>query len=92
MNLQYFAGKYIWWQPPTVVANDPHRNIAQVMDLGTFEDVRTLEAQVGIDAFKQTLIDARPGEFSERSWHYWHLTLGLAEIASVPPMPMRRFD
>ena len=70
MNLQYFAGKYIWWQKPTAVTDDPHRIIAQVMNLGTFEDVRALEAKVGTEVFKQALINAKPGEFSERSWNY----------------------
>jgi hypothetical protein len=91
MDLQYFARKYVWWQEPGTALDDPHRIIAQVMNLGTFEDVRKLRHDVGDATFKQALREARPGEFSESSWHHWHLVLGEAEVNSIPPMPMHRF-
>lgn len=91
MNLLYFARKYIWWRPPEVTVKDRHRVIAQVMNLGTFEDVQALRQQVGEMEFKQVLREARPGEFSERSWNYWHLILGLSQPHAVPPLPVRRF-
>jgi hypothetical protein len=91
MDLTYFARKYIWWQPSEAAITSPHRVIAQVMNIGTFEDARALLRQVGKAAFTIALRDARPGEFSERSWHYWHLVLGVTRIDSIPPMPVRRF-
>lgn len=91
MDLLYFARKYIWWQAPEAAIADRHRIIAQVMNLGTFEDVKALRQQVGESEYKQALREARPGEFSERSWHYWHLILGLAQPHTVPPVPVRRF-
>lgn len=91
MDLLYFARKYIWWQPAEMAVNDRHRIIAQVMNLGTFEDVQALRQRMGESEFKRVLREARPGEFSERSWHYWHLTLGLAQLNAVPPLPVRRF-
>lgn len=92
MDLLYFAHKYIWWQPAETVVKDRHRVIAQVMNLGTFEDVQALRKQIGDAEFKQALQEARPGEFSERSWHYWHLILGVARLDAVPSMPARRFS
>ena len=91
MDLTYFARKYIWWQAPDTAIRSPHRVISQVMNLGTFEDVQALLQEVGEAEFKQTLREARPGEFSERAWHYWHLVLGVAQPDTIPPMPVRRF-
>jgi len=91
MDLSYFARKYIWWQAPDTAIRSPHRIISQVMNLGTFEDVQALLQEVGETQFKQTLREARPGEFSERSWHYWHLVLGVTQPDAIPPMPVRRF-
>ncbi len=89
MDLTNFARKYVWWQEPECAVTDPHRVIAQVMDIGTFEDVRALLERVGPAEFEAALRDARPGEFSERSWHYWHLVLGVTQLDSIPPLPIR---
>jgi hypothetical protein len=91
MDLSYFARKYIWWQTPETPVASPHRVIAQVMNIGTFDDAQALLRQVGEAEFKETLREARPGEFSERSWHYWHLVLGVTQPDTIPPMPVRRF-
>jgi hypothetical protein len=91
MDLTYYARKYIWWEAPETAVAKPHRIIAQVMNLGTFEDVRALLREVGEVEFERALMEARPGEFSERSWHYWHLVLGVTRLDSIPPMPVRRF-
>jgi hypothetical protein len=91
MDLMYFACKYIWWQAPDTAITNPHRVISQAMNLGTFEDVQALLQEVGEAEFKQTLREARPGEFSERSWNYWHLVLGVTQPDTIPPMPVRRF-
>ncbi|HET6628712.1 MAG TPA: hypothetical protein VFG91_02940 [Woeseiaceae bacterium] len=91
MDLLYFARKYIWWEPPEIAVQDRHRVIAQVMNLGTFEDARSLLRQAGEMELKQALREARPGEFSARSWNYWHLILGVSPLQAVPPLPVRRF-
>jgi hypothetical protein len=91
MDLTYYARKYIWWEAPENAVTTPHRIIAQVMNLGTFEDAQALLRAVGEAEFRQALIAARPGEFSERSWHYWHLVLGVTQLDAIPPMPVRRF-
>ena len=91
MDLTHFAGKYIWWMTPQEAAADPHRVIAQVMNIGTFEDATALRALVGDEQLKQAVLEARPGEFSERSWHYWHKVLGVCRFDKLPPLPVRRF-
>jgi hypothetical protein len=90
MDLAPLARKYIWWQSPETALRDRHRVIAQVMNLGTYPDVQGLRAALGDDELRRVLREARAGEFSERSWHYWHLVLELARLHSIPPMPTRK--
>ena len=84
------ARRYIWWQAPEDAVRTPHRLIAQVMNLGTLEDIVVLRDLVDDDALLQVLAEAGPGEFSERSWHFWHQVLGENPV-EVPPLPQRHF-
>jgi len=87
------ATHYIWWEKPTVAIRRPPRVIAQVMNIGDFDDVQRLLDVMGKDAFREALTQAEPGWFNERSWTYWCYRLGLAAPgAKVPPMPRRSFD
>jgi len=70
--LKVFARKYIWWKTPEDAIDFPQRVIAQVMIIGEYEDVQKLVSQVGEAKLKETLISAQAGQFSEKSWHYWH--------------------
>ena len=91
MDLTSLARKYIWWQPPKTAVRDQHRLVAQLMNIGTHADVEVLRAALGDDEFKRALKEARAGEFSDRSWHYWHLVLGISKPHAVPPLPRRKF-
>jgi hypothetical protein len=86
------AAKYVWWEPPAEAVKRPRRVIAQVMNLGDFDDVRTLLGVAGKKALQSVLRAAEPGWFNARSWHYWHYALGLNKPNQpVPPMPAREF-
>ena len=85
------AAKYIWWQVPEEAAARPLRVMAQVMDLGTYEDVRKLEKSAGEQTLAEVVRQAEPGWFSPRSWHFWHHRLGLVGSGRVPDLPVRRF-
>lgn len=86
------AAKYIWWEPPAEAVKRPQRVIAQVMNLGDFDDVRALLDVAGKNALQSVLRAAEPGWFNARSWHYWHFALGLNRPDQpVPPMPAREF-
>lgn len=89
--LQALAAKYIWWQTPRDAARWPRRVVAQVMDLGTYADVRDLERTAGAEVLAEVIRHAEPGWFSPRSWHFWHRRLGLAKGGNVPALPVRRF-
>lgn len=70
----------------------PHLVIAQVMNIGDYEDVQALAAQVGDAVLRDVLIHAQSGQFNERSWAYWHYRLDLANLDQVPALPARSFE
>lgn len=90
--MKRMAQRYIWWQPPEASVVDPRRVIAQVMDVGTFEDIQALTRGVGRNTLTGVLKQAQPGWFRPRSWAFWHTALGLATAGRIPPIPSRRPD
>jgi len=72
----------------------PARVAAQVMNLGDYGDVVEMVEVLGEDTLRAVLRQAEAGQLNERSWHYWHYRLGLAEFGSipVPPMPVRKVE
>lgn len=88
--LEQFAAKYIWWKTPGEALQHPDRVIAQVMDIGDYDDVQKLVVQMGDQYLREVLARAEIGQFTARSWAYWHYRLGLATPGNVPPMPLRR--
>ncbi len=89
--LKPMASKYIWWKTPDEALAMPERVIAQVMNIGDYDDVLALEAVVSEADLAQVLAHAQAGQFSARSWTFWHYRLGLSEVGQVPEMPVRRF-
>lgn len=87
--LRRFAGKYIWWLSAEESMEFPGRVIAQVMNIGVFEDVAGLLDSLGEASLKAVLQQSEAGQFSSRSWHYWHYRLGLADPNQVPPLPTK---
>jgi len=73
--------------PPEEALEFPARFLAQVMTLGTWDDVQVVRTAVGAEPLRKILLDAPPGVFDPRSWHYWHHVF---EITPVPPLPRRR--
>lgn len=88
--LRRMARRYIWWQPPGESVRDPRRVVAQVMDLGTLEDIRMLAGTVGKRELIEVLGHARPGWFHPKSWAFWHTALWGSAPGDIPPMPTRR--
>lgn len=90
-TLRALARKYIWWKTPEEAAQMPARVIAQVMDIGDYDDVQLVASRAGDEYLREVLTHAEAGQFSERSWTYWHYRLGLADLDEVPPLPQRTF-
>lgn len=84
-----FARKYLWWMPPEEAVTMPERVVAQVMNIGDYDDVQALATLAGDDYLRAVLRQAEIGQFTPRSWAYWHYRLGLASPDHVPPMPAR---
>lgn len=82
------ARRLVWWLPPEDALELGDRFLAQVMTLGTWDDVQCLRAHVGDDRFRETLAHPPAGVFDQSSWHYWHHVFG---IVPVPPLPRRQF-
>jgi hypothetical protein len=89
--LERLAQRYVWWKTPDEALAYPHRVVAQVMDLGTYDDLTLLAAHLGAAVLRDVLVHAEAGQFSAPSWSYWHYRLGLARLDEVPPMPVRQF-
>lgn len=82
------AKRVMWWQPADRTLKRPLRFVAQVMAIGSLDEIERVRARYGERALERVLNDAPAGIFDARSWHYWHLVLG---HSSVPPLPIRRF-
>jgi hypothetical protein len=82
-QLERIARELFWWQSPEVSLGNPRRFLAQVMTLGTLEEIRYVKGVFGWGAFKDALLNAQAGEFDARSWDYWRAFFALPE-AELP--------
>jgi len=82
-DVNQIARELFWWQEPEVSLADPRRFLAQVMTLGTWEEVKLVEREFGADALRDALVNAPAGVFDGRSWVYWRGVFGLGE-AELP--------
>ncbi|MCU0575159.1 MAG: hypothetical protein MUC41_19555 [Syntrophobacteraceae bacterium] len=88
--LKRYAARYIWWKTPDEAVEMPERVVAQVMDMGDFDDMRELAEAVGDDYLRHVIVHAEAGMFSEKSWAYWQYRLGLSAPGALRSMPERR--
>ncbi len=84
--------RYLWWMTPEKALDNPLRLIAQIMDIGGFEDAMRMRRILGDEPLREALRRAQPGWLNIRSWHYWHYMLDMAEPDQVPPLPVRRIE
>jgi len=68
----------------------PGRLIAQIMDIGTFEDIQILIRLLGKDWLIEVLRHAEPGWFRPQSWAYWHYRLRLTKATEILPPESQR--
>jgi len=86
-----WAETYLWWKPPEeVLRHEPSRLVAQVMDMGTYEDLLALEGLLGRELLRAVLARAEAGWLRPRSWAFWHYRLGLVAPGEAPPAPPAR--
>ena len=83
-ELKRIARTLVWWKPPDTV--DFLYLVRRVMEMGTPEMVRHVRERHGEPVMREALATAEPGNFSDRSWNYWHVVFG---IRPTPPLPQR---
>ncbi len=88
--LKQVASRYVWWKTLDEALRDPNRLIAQVMDIGTFEDIQNLARLLGEERLAGVLRRAEPGWFRPQSWAYWHYRLRLAQATEALPVEPQR--
>lgn len=84
------ASRYRWWETPHEALSSPHHILAAVMNTGTIDDIFLLKDLFEKTELSKILQDAVIGQFTEKSWHYWHYCLTDVEIGGVPPLPVDR--
>ena len=85
-TLKAIATRMIWWQPPEVSLGQPRQLVAQIMNRGSWEDVKFAQSHFGLAAFRDALAGAQPGWFEPDSWVIWHNAFELP----VPEAPRRK--
>jgi hypothetical protein len=92
-DLLPFAARYIWWTRPEDALAMPDRVLAQVMNIGDYDDVLALIEIVGEARLRAVLSNAEIGQFNARSWAYWHYRFELSAPDQLPPpMPRRKIS
>jgi len=88
-SLGAIARRVIWWQSAEETLADTLRFVAQVMTIGSREEVEIVRQYYGEPIFEEVLKNPPVGVFDPKSWSYWHLVLG---YKITPPLPVRSFS
>ena len=83
------AQKYIWWKSPEDALKYPQILLAQIMNIGVWDDLCELSRVVAKEELRNVLYGADAGQFNARSWHFWHYYLTDCVLGDVPPLPTR---
>lgn len=86
-SLQSLARRYVWWNNTEWALAHADILIANIMNLGSWEDIQALRKEVGDEVLKKVLRHPPPGYFNYRSWDYWHVKFN---ITPIPPLPTRK--
>lgn len=87
--LRDMAACYIWWKTPDHALAHPQRILAQVMNLGLWEDICTLARIFTANELRAVLCSAEAGQFNGRSWAFWHCKLTDCAPQNIPSLPER---
>lgn len=85
--LDKLISRYVWWEKPAWAYAHPTIFFANVMNLGSWNDIQLLRRNVSDEELKTVLTNAPVGYFSYRSWDYWHVKFNMLPI---PPLPSRK--
>ncbi len=68
----------IWWEDPASFSDG--YIVRRIMNLGTLAMWQDLRRRFSDEELAVCLREAEPGEFSPKSWSYWHCVLRLPEV------------
>jgi hypothetical protein len=89
--LAHLAARYIWWRSEPGPSED--RIIAQVINIGTYDDIRRLEAMFSPEELRAVMLRAASGWIGDRSWGFFRGRLLYKGAGPIPETaPRRNFD
>lgn len=88
--VEEISRRYLWWQAAEGAQHSPARMLAQIMNLGTYDDIRRIEAVFDPSDLAKVLADAEPGWFSARSWAFWKGRLSMSAGQTIQEEPPKR--
>ncbi len=84
---------YSWDMRENEALKWPERLLRRVMDMGTLEDVVSMQEKIPNTALEHALVTSEAGGMRRNSWVFWHLRLGLInDTSECRPYPERRFE
>jgi len=83
-HARHLAAKYVWWRDPCEALQDETHFLGMLMTYGTLEDTQWMLKNFSQDELRRAIRGARPGVFNGRSWHFWHVWLGLGSPGPLP--------
>ncbi|HVX74253.1 MAG: hypothetical protein ACTHKD_00745 [Devosia sp.] len=91
-EIDRLASRYLWWEPVAGHVHSPPRKLAQIMHLGTYDDIRRLEALVDAAVLAGVMRGSAPGWFDDKSWDFWRGRLTASGATDIPERrPARSF-
>ncbi|MDR3155020.1 MAG: hypothetical protein LBW85_12330 [Deltaproteobacteria bacterium] len=82
---------YVWWENSSKAFNDINRILTQVLNFGTFEDLKLMFALFSKSELTEVLDKAEAGYFNQRSWNFWNIYIRGCSLNDIPPIPKRNF-
>ena len=77
------AKRLIWWMSPDEALAQPMRLLAQIMNIGTLDDLRLLQEEFSDKELEDILRHAPPGILSAQAVRFWQVVLH-TEAAPAP--------
>lgn len=79
----------IWWKTPDEALEHPVRLLAQIMSMGSLDDLIMVRDNFSREQLRYVLDHAASGWFDPLSWNFWWKIAAEVHEGEVPPMPRR---
>ena len=72
----------VWWKIPQEAEDS--ELLRWIMSLGAWEVWQWARNLFSVKFFIEALTEAKYGDFSSGSWHYWHIRLRISPVPRCP--------